>query len=870
MAVSEQTPYIEYTANGITTSFALEFDCDNQDHLIVLVDDVEPVVGAWSLSNGAVVFNTAPENGKKITLQRNTPFSRTTDYQSYNNSFRPPAVNNDFDRVWWKLQELGLVDWLLSNRIDALKNYVDVQDADLQQNIDDLRLHSDQQDSLLQQNIENLKGYVDDKDDELRSYLLAEIQAQGVALDQLDEYYNYLMQRLAQIAVDGGWDASFVSYGGLNQKQVNDGVESIEELLAIPAPQNGMRVDVKSYRAGQGRGGDPFVWDATSTKNDDGGMVLKVPNIDVGRWKRITNKQVNPFMFGAYDGLITNTDSYLSTQKFFDYIAVNDVGTADAAGYFWVSQGLELNGAKRPIAGSQQIATMSIVGNPTYRALNGSVIDVMVKLYNCSELHWEGRINVRGTGSTSLASRTCRIGVQISRSGRSKFGGFKAENFSHFGVDINDKVGNTSAVESGEVITRMCGSGSRASGASLVASYSNREDYASTPSPTTNRSHLTVDVLPPEQNLGNPYRDQIFCRVGEVTYRIMEIDRETSKVSLFPIIAENADLTGQITYVYGGGVNIRGSDAGILGFGMIDATNCGIAVDMCSLYGPNIKRVISQNNGIGVCAGLRTNSAMVSYVIGSLYSEGNYVDIFHNTSAASDGGYFIGAEYALNLAKVEGTQSVFAIVKNGRYLSYEKPANNGGLGSSALTLSFSNSNLIRTYYKDAWTFTLVPPNIDLNRLFGVDSFTLVLIGSGTAGTPTGSFTFNIPTGWTVNGSTTPVVFSDFSGGPVIFSMYCLMASKDIKIACSSEVTKKNTSNVSAQSVAANSKYTQNVTIAGVSLGDDVSVAYTKNLNGLMLNAYVSATDTVTCEFINPTAAPIALEAGSLKLKITKF
>lgn len=868
MAVPEQTPYIEHTGNGATTSFSLGFQCESKDHLIVLVDEIEPPIETWSLIDENVVFTAAPTSGQKITLQRNTPFERTTDYQSYNNSFRPPAVNNDFDRVWWKLQELGLVDWLLSNRIDALKNYVDAQDADLQQNIDDLRLHSDQQDSLLQQNIENLKGYVDDKDDELRSYLLAEIQAQGVALDQLDEYYNYLMQRLAQIAVDGGWDASFVSYGGLNQKQVNDGVESIEELLAIPAPQNGMRVDVKSYRAGQGRGGDPFVWDATSTKNDDGGMVLKVPNIDVGRWKRITNKQVNPFMFGAYDGLITNTDSYLSIQKFFDYIAVNDVGTADASGYFYLSQGVELNGAKRPIAGSLQIATMSIVGSPTYHALNS--IDTMVKLYNCSELHWEGRIYAYGTGSTSLASRTCRIGVQISRSGRAKFGGFKAANFSHYGVDANDVVGNTSAMELGEVIIRMCGSGSRASGASLVANYSNREDYTSTPSPTTNRSHLTVDVLPPEQNIGNQYRNQIFCRVGEVTYRIMEIDRQTSKVSLYPIIAENTNPTGQITYVYGGGVNIRGSDAGVLGFGMIDAINCGIAVDMCSLYGPNIKRMISQSNGIGVCAGLRTDSAMVSYTIGSLYSEGNYVDIFQNTSAASDGGYFIGAEYALNLSKVKGDHMVTALVKNGRLLNYEKPGNNYELGSSAVTLSFSNSNLIRTYYKDAWTFRLIPPNIDLNRLFGVDSFTLVLIGSGTAGTPTGSFKFDIPTGWTINGSTSPVVFSDFSGGPVIFSMYCLMASKDIKIACSSEVTKKNTSNVSAQSVAANSKYTQNVTIAGVSLGDDVSVAYTKSLNGLMLNAYVSAADTVTCEFINPTAAPIALEAGSLKLKITKF
>ncbi len=195
MAVQEQTPYVEYVANGITTSFALEFDCDNQDHLIVLVDDVEPVVGAWSFSNGAVVFNAAPESGKKITIQRNTPFSRTTDYQSYNNSFRPPAVNKDFDWIWLKLQELGVADWILSNRIDALKNYVD------------------------------------DRDDELRAYLMEEIRKQGVALDQLDDYYNYLMQRLAQIAVDKGWDASFVVDGDKTQKQINDNQKDINTIL---------------------------------------------------------------------------------------------------------------------------------------------------------------------------------------------------------------------------------------------------------------------------------------------------------------------------------------------------------------------------------------------------------------------------------------------------------------------------------------------------------------------------------------------------------------------------------------------------------------------------------------------------------------
>ena len=186
MAVQPQTPYKEYTANGSTKSFALKFDCDNQDHLIVLVDGVEPVVGAWSLIGGAVVFGTTPTTGKKITIQRNTPFRRDGDFQSYDNSFRPGPVNKGFDWIWLKLQELGVADWILSARIDALKNYVDR------------------------------------KDDELKAYLMEEIRKQGVALDQLDEYYNYLMERLAQIAVDKGWDASFVVDGDKTQKQIND------------------------------------------------------------------------------------------------------------------------------------------------------------------------------------------------------------------------------------------------------------------------------------------------------------------------------------------------------------------------------------------------------------------------------------------------------------------------------------------------------------------------------------------------------------------------------------------------------------------------------------------------------------------------
>jgi len=210
MAVSEQTPYKEYTANGSANSFALEFDCDNQDHLIVLVDDVEPVVGTWSLIGGAVVFGTAPINGKKITIQRNTPASRSTNFQSFNNSFRPDTINKDLDRLWLKLQELGVADLLLHIYVDRLH---------LEQND-----YIDNQDQVIKNIISDLRNYVDQQDNNQKSYFENLINQQGVSLQQLNNYYNYLIQRIAAIAVDKGWDASFVVDGDKTQKQINSEV----------------------------------------------------------------------------------------------------------------------------------------------------------------------------------------------------------------------------------------------------------------------------------------------------------------------------------------------------------------------------------------------------------------------------------------------------------------------------------------------------------------------------------------------------------------------------------------------------------------------------------------------------------------------
>lgn len=122
MAVPEQIPYTEYIANGSTKAFALTFNCQSKDHLIVFLNDAEVLATEFSFSTGSVIFNKAPLVGIKVKFQRSTPFSRSTHYQSYNNSLRPGALNDDFDRLWLAMQELRFESTQIEQKIDNLIN----------------------------------------------------------------------------------------------------------------------------------------------------------------------------------------------------------------------------------------------------------------------------------------------------------------------------------------------------------------------------------------------------------------------------------------------------------------------------------------------------------------------------------------------------------------------------------------------------------------------------------------------------------------------------------------------------------------------------------------------------------------------------
>lgn len=114
------------------------------------------------------------------------------------------------------------------------------------------------------------------------------------------------------LADANGWDTSLVSDGEMTQKQINDGLESIDAMLAIKNPRNGQRVYVKSYRAGLNKGGNTFVYDSSKANINDGGMIIN------GWVCQVRPHYLNVLNFGATGDGVTN--DYHAFKAISDYV----------------------------------------------------------------------------------------------------------------------------------------------------------------------------------------------------------------------------------------------------------------------------------------------------------------------------------------------------------------------------------------------------------------------------------------------------------------------------------------------------------------------------------------------------------------------
>lgn len=115
MAVTEETPIASSVANGVTTVFPHTFTLLDDADLVVTgttggvtstyVFGVDYTVSGVGTSSGSVTFGAAPASGVIVTRYRDIGLERTTDYQD-NGDLLADAVNVDFDRLWFALQDI--------------------------------------------------------------------------------------------------------------------------------------------------------------------------------------------------------------------------------------------------------------------------------------------------------------------------------------------------------------------------------------------------------------------------------------------------------------------------------------------------------------------------------------------------------------------------------------------------------------------------------------------------------------------------------------------------------------------------------------------------------------------------------------------
>ncbi|WP_288725656.1 phage tail fiber protein [uncultured Enterobacter sp.] len=157
MSVPNQTPYIIYTANGLTTVFPFEFYIINAGDIQVSINGTiatsgYSVSGVGNVGGGGVTFITPPASGSVVMLERAVPTYRLTDYQD-NGDLLADTVNKDFDRLWMAIQcsfiylGLALRRPLFGGPFDAegyriagLANPVDAQDAATKNYVDNVSL----------------------------------------------------------------------------------------------------------------------------------------------------------------------------------------------------------------------------------------------------------------------------------------------------------------------------------------------------------------------------------------------------------------------------------------------------------------------------------------------------------------------------------------------------------------------------------------------------------------------------------------------------------------------------------------------------------------------------------------------------------
>lgn len=107
MTVNTTMNKISYIGNGIATTFAIPFPFLEKSYLKVyqLLNDIQTERTDWTVSDGNLIFATAPAINAQIVIIREVPLTQETDYRE-NEILAADTLESNFDKLTMQIQQL--------------------------------------------------------------------------------------------------------------------------------------------------------------------------------------------------------------------------------------------------------------------------------------------------------------------------------------------------------------------------------------------------------------------------------------------------------------------------------------------------------------------------------------------------------------------------------------------------------------------------------------------------------------------------------------------------------------------------------------------------------------------------------------------
>lgn len=608
----------------------------------------------------------------------------------------------------------------------------------------------------LQDTLDNISGAMDD--------------ALKPILQNLDDVIN---TAAAAGAGANGWTDTLIKVAeNINQRQINEGLASIADLLAITKPRAGMRVYVKSYYAGLGKGGGEFVYDESNTSVYDGG-------VSFGKWRRqfVT---LTPQHFGVigefsdktladFYSKLSDAQAIFSTAVALDelhdrvafatylkYLIANQVRTD------WTAQIL----LDKPLPSYTEAKTLLIDGGLTLRSHKTNLKYCLHMATNYLVL--TGSVQIIGTASNNNDMRTRYIEHGVVCGADSKLGLTGNSQNCDFGTIIGSNIlgfalaylANCHFSTTRQARGANAGSSNAHSIKYLQGFVDSFTLVSSSGGDIGQKSLLQVTDVALLDRI-TQFSD-LRVIIGGLPYDVLTVDSVNKQVSIYPQLPPSI-TSGDMLYVFGGAALIISNNTACTSIGVCEAIVCGYGLHIPALYGVSINSFTTEYCGIGIGISTRSN-AHIGTTLQLAYFEANKVDILYGWIVPSYSCLTILQSIALNHKKIfnmlaytigETRRSDWAIMNPGTIR-----LNDGTLALERSVWEIHSPHYSNNYVVDGSQSITLSYDRKIAELTRRNSKVVTLTPVATAAT----VTLSAPTGYTVNGGASVVInLGDYSG-----------------------------------------------------------------------------------------------------------